>query len=117
VDGGLGVSQVAEGLQSQSPRPLRQRAARQDLLDVGQVAVDVFLRRDDVNLRCREAALAHLLDVQADGQAQRAEAGPDRLRVDSRVDEGGQRHVAADAAEAVEVQGSQGRSSLGGFYK
>ena len=65
--------------------------------------MDVFLRRFYGRLSRREAAFANLLDDQLDRQAERVEASAHRSRVNAGVDEGAERHVAADAAETVEM--------------
>ena len=72
----------------------------------------VFFGRLDADLRRREAALADLLDFERDRQAERGEAGADRVGVDAGVDEGAERHVAADAAETVEMSHTQFKISF-----
>src|SRR5262249_27390126 len=62
------------------------------------------------DLRGGEAALAHPGDVEADGQAEGVDAPADGGGIDAGVKEGGQGHVAADAAEAVEMQSAHGAS-------
>src|SRR5262249_8792930 len=104
VRGRLGLGQAAEDAQGEVALALAQPAAPEDLLDVGQVAVGVLLGGVDVDLRGGEAALAHLGDVEAAGPAEGVEAPADGFGIDAGIEEGGQRHVAADAAEAVEMQ-------------
>ncbi len=43
------------------------------------------------------------LDIQLDGQAKRVQAGADRSLSSSGIDQGGEGHVAADAAETVKM--------------
>ena len=63
----------------------------------------VFFRRLDADLRGGETAFADFRDLQRDRQAERIDRLADRVGVHAGVDKGAERHVAADAAEAVEV--------------
>src|SRR5207248_5785727 len=86
-------------------------SAAEDRLDVGQEAVLVLRGGLDTDVRGREPTLADLLDLDGDRQAQRGEGGAHRLRIDAGVDQGGERHVAADAAETIEMGYTHGRPS------
>src|SRR5207249_669233 len=86
--------------------PVRQLAALEDRLDMMQVPVLVLVRRFDLNEGGGETALANLVDLQLDWQVKRADAGADRLGIDAGVDERAESHVAADAAETVEMSSS-----------
>src|SRR5262249_42870198 len=103
MHGCLGLCEPAEDAKSQVALFSCETAALQDLLDLGQKAMAVFLRRLDAHVGGREPTLPHLLDFQLNGQAERTNPLPDRLGIDAAIDEGGQRHVTADAAETVEM--------------
>ncbi len=87
---------------------VRQFAALKNHLDFGQIAVFVFLGRFDVDVGCRDATLLDALDFELDRQAERGDAAADRLGVHAGVEQGSQGHVAADAAETVEVGHAHG---------
>ena len=63
----------------------------------------MLLRRLDEDLRGGETAFADFFDLNFDGQAERVDGADDAGGVHAGVDEGAERHVAADAAEAVEM--------------
>ena len=114
MDGGLGLGQAAEDAQGQVALPRRKIAAVQDLLDLGQEPVFRLFRGLHAEVGGREAALADLFDLQRDRQAQRGDAGADRLQRHPRVEQRRHRHVAADAAETVEMRHTHGRNLLPG---
>src|SRR5262249_61665820 len=72
-------------------------------VDVGQVAVRFLIGGFDAHMPGGDAGAADVLDFEGDRQAERGEAVADRLFRHAGVEEDGQRHVAAGAAEAVEV--------------
>ena len=117
MHGRLGLRQAAEDAQGQVALPRRQLAAGQDRLDLGQEAVFAFDGGFDVQIGGREAALAHLFDLQRDRQAERGDAGADRLQRHPRVEQRRHRHVAADAAETVEMRHTHSKSLLGGILR
>src|SRR5437867_2924617 len=74
--------------------------------------MSILGRRFHMNVSGREPTLAHLLDFQLDRQPQRDDPLPDRLGVDASVDQSAERHVAADAAETVEMGYAHWRALL-----
>ena len=84
--------------------PRRELAAVDHRGDVVQVAVGVLGLVLDDDLRRPKAAFFDLAGHQpAAGQAERIDAGLDRRQLGARVDEGPERHVAADPAGTIEV--------------
>src|SRR5262245_44708226 len=82
------------------------------------MAVSVLLGGFDADVGGGEPALAHLLDLQPNGQPQRVETTAHRLDIDTGIEEGGEGHIAADAAETVEVQNTHADASFGvRFYR
>src|SRR2546421_712608 len=79
---------------------------------IGMVAVFVFFGGGDVDLGCREAALPDLLELQTDRQAKGGKESANAIAVGAGIEEGGERHVAADAAETVEMERSHCESSF-----
>ena len=63
----------------------------------------VFFWGFDSDVGGSEATLANLLNVEADRQPQRGDAVQDGPGIDANVEQGGHGHVAADAAETVEM--------------
>src|SRR5262249_15127265 len=104
VDSRLRNGELAADLHSQLPLPGGQAPAVQDRLDVREEAIVLLVRVDDIDPGRREPVTLDLFDFECDGEAERIDRGTDRRRIYARIDQGGQGHVAADAAEAVEVQ-------------
>src|SRR5262249_19065998 len=103
MDSRLGLRQPAEDAQGQFALAGRQAAALQDLFDLGKKAVRVVRRRLDADMSGAETALADLFDLNRDRQSERVDPGEDGSGIHPGIDECRQRHVAADAAETVEV--------------
>ena len=103
VDRRLGLGELAEDAPRQFALLRRQRRLGEDRLDVGQEAVVLLVGGLDGRLGRGEAAAVHPLDLELDRQAERVERSADRVGGHAGVDDGAQDHVAADAAEAVEV--------------
>src|SRR5262249_6447535 len=101
--GRLGPGEPAKDVERSLTLLLTQLARVDDRLDLRQVAVFFLIRRLDAHLRRREASLADLLDLERDRQPERREPFAHRLHRHASVEENRQRHVAADAAEAIEV--------------
>ncbi len=106
----FGLGESAEDAQRQLARPVAESAAGQDFFDVRQVSIHRLFGRVDAHLRGGEPALADLFDLELDRQSEGFQRGAHRSGVDARVEQGGQRHVAADAAETVEMEGAHGPS-------
>ena len=62
-----------------------------------------LLRRLDEDLRGGETAFTDFFDLNFDRKAERVDGADDGGAVHAGVDEGAKRHVAADAAETVEM--------------
>ncbi len=73
----------------------------------------IFLWRSiDEDLRRREAAFADFFDRDLDGQSQRRDAREDSVGRHADVEQSRQRHITADAAEAIEMCYPHGCNSL-----
>ena len=82
----------------------RKVRAREDGLDVVQVAVGLFRGGLDVDVQRRERPAAHVPHVDGDAfELQPRRQAPQPLDRPAGGDERGERHVAADPGEAVEV--------------
>ena len=103
MDGRFGVGQPAKDRQGEVALPVGQLAGLKDRFHMMQVAMLVLVRRFDAYIGRGKTAFADFVDFQFDRQPQRSDASANRLRIDAGVDQRGQGHVAADAAEAVEV--------------
>ncbi len=68
-----------------------------------QESVTFFFLSFHPDIGGREAPLANFLDLQAHRQPQGSDARLNRSGIDAGIDQGGQGHVPADAAETVEM--------------
>ncbi len=106
VDLGLGLAQLEEDPPGEVLLPRGQDALVEDRLDVVPVAMGVLMGGDDLGVGRPETAALHGLERQLTGQAQAGHRLLDRPAIDTGIDQRRQRHVARDAAEAVEVSDS-----------
>ena len=111
VDLGLGLGQLLED--SRWPVPAGrggERAAVDHRRDVVQVAMLVLGLVLDGDLRGAEALLLHFAARRAGslGRPERIDAGLNRGQIGAGVDEGAERHVAADSARTIEIGNSHG---------
>ena len=104
VNLGFGLTQSREDGLGQFLLPVRENAAVNHLRDVVQVPMRVLRLVVDMDFRGAEPVFLHFLGPQlAAGQAQRVDPGLQGGQFHASVDQRAQRHVAADAAETVEV--------------
>ena len=109
VDLGLGLGQLLEDAFGQIFLAGSERAAVDHGRDVVQVAVFVLGLVLDRDLRGAEAFLFDFrADESAAGEAQGIDAGLDGGEFGAGVDEGAERHVAADSARTIEIGNSHG---------
>jgi len=104
----VGISSAVSGMwqvtaPGQLVLPRGQGAAVDQGLDVVQMAVGMLSRSLDAGVRRAETAAAHGLERQRARHSQAGDGRLDRVGIDPGIDHGSQRHVARDAAEAVEV--------------
>src|SRR5579883_2933269 len=81
----------------------RQCAFRKNRFHIGEEAIILLVRGLDRGFRRRESAALHLFHFQLDRQVERIEYGANRLRWNTRINHRTQDHVAANAAEAIEM--------------
>jgi hypothetical protein len=108
---GLCLGQPSKNAKRQLALPIGETATREDLFHIGQEAMALFLGRFDVDRCGGETAFTDLFDIQADWQPERVHSTADCLKVDACINQGGQRHVAANAAETVKVSHAHGSGS------
>ena len=99
----LGDREPAENCQRQIALLVGQLSLIDDGFYVGQIAVRFFIGSFDIHISGDEAVALDLLDFQLDRQAKRVEPGANGFDIHPGVDQSGQRHVAAYAAEAIEM--------------
>ena len=104
VNRGLGERHLAEDRFGRLPGAGRQVAAREDRFDVRQEAVIVLVLGQHVHLHGGEPAPLDALHFEPHRQPQRGDGVLQRGFFDADIDERAERHVAADAAEAIEVR-------------
>jgi hypothetical protein len=104
VDLGLGLAEPEEDPLGQFALPGAERALVDHRVDVVQVPVLVFRLVLDRNLRGAKPMLLDVGDHDPHaGQPQRADGRVDRRQVGPGVDQRAERHIAANAAGAIEV--------------
>src|SRR5260370_33486817 len=112
MHGGLGLGQSPKNPQGEEPLPFGQTGSANDLFDFRQEAVALFFMDYDVHRSGGKAAFADRFDFHADLQIQGGERLLNRAGVDASVDQSAQRHIAADASEAVKMSPFHGESLL-----
>ena len=106
VDLRLGLAQLEEDPLGEVFLARRQDALVDDRLDMVPVAMGVLVRRVDLRIRRPEPAAAHGLERQLARQPQAGHGLLNRPAIDARIHQRGQRHVAGNAAEAIEIADS-----------
>jgi len=78
--------------------------------------MDMLMGRVHPGVRCSHAAFAHRLERQAAGKAEARDRLLNKTGIDARVDQGAQRHVAGDPAEAIEIGDAHSRTPCTGNH-